>query len=405
MATVKFYLKRPKSAGKLRRQEVTICARFTLSAKERIQIKTEERIEPRFWDSKAQCVKSNAPGHVSANLYLQEFKRDLLTLYRDNFRISFQEFSELAKRKSGPRKSIWDLIDQYRAMMKQDRDAKTLARLDALIGHLKAFQEVKAFGLESMNWSFNDSFRAYLYGNGLSDSTVYRYISDIKTMLRWAEKRGFSVGTIYKEWSVVKRVATPISLTLDELERLESAILPPEADYGRDFLVLECRTGQRISDLMRFDVRDYEAGKWTFNRKKGNSIKARTVTVHFVGYCAPALMILGKHNFNLPKYTEQAINRSIKLACEKAGIDSEVRIERWQGGTCTVETKKKFEIVTTHTGRKTFITLALQCMPPKIVKDLAGIDSYQTLKHYEGESEAAIIRAHLESMEQKLKAS
>jgi hypothetical protein len=40
----------------------------------------------------------------------------------------------------------------------------------------------------------------------------------------------------------------------------------------------------------------------------------------------------------------------------------------------------------------------LQFMPHKLVMTLAGIDSYATLKHYEGESESSTIEQALEKI-------
>jgi hypothetical protein len=111
-------------------------------------------------------------------------------------------------------------------------------------------------------------------------------------------------------------------------------------------------------------------------------------------------MVLAKYNFELPKISEQKLNKNIKRVCEIAGITKEIFIERWAGNKCIRISGKKYEFISTHTGRKTFITIALQFMPPKLVKDLTGIEDYKTLKHYEGESEAEIIEGYLNKIEE-----
>ena len=54
---------------------------------------------------------------------------------------------------------------------------------------------------------------------------------------------------------------------------------------------------------------------------------------------------------------------------------------------------------------KPSLRLALQFMQPKIVKDLAGISDFKTLKHYEGDSESGVIRQQLKDMDSKMKSA
>lgn len=408
MATVKFYLKNIVVAGVARKGEVTISANFTLNRRARFQIKTEQRILVKHWDSRSQCVKSNCPDHISINLYLQDFKRNLIMLYRENHTLTFPQFRELARNQVGveEKKTLWHAWKQFFGHCQQDKDEMTCRHFTCVANHLESYetQYNKRLDFGAIDWNFYDSFRSYLYSKGVADATAYKYISMFCTFLRWASQRGYPTLEVFKQWKFVKRVRKPVPLTLSELEALEAAILPRQASIGRDYLVFECRTGQRISDIQRFNLKDFADNKWTFNRKKGNSIKSKTVTVHFVGYSEPALRILERHNFQLPKMSEQKINKNIKEACELAGIKEPVTIERWVGGKCEIIETRKCDIASTHMGRRTFITLGLQYMPPKVVKDLAGIDSYQTLKHYEGNSETEIIKSHLTAMSHQLKA-
>jgi integrase len=224
----------------------------------------------------------------------------------------------------------------------------------------------------------------------------------LKLYLPGERKRGYVINPAHKKWEIIKRQYPPIPLTLEELENLESAKIENKAhDRGRDYLALECRIGQRISDLkkIRKDLIDHENRTWTHKPQKGNRTSSKTITVYFKGYCAPAYMILAKYDFQMPKVSDQKINENIKEACKTAGIDKQIFIERWAGNRRIRIHGKKYEFISSHTGRKTFITIGLQYMPPKLVMDLAGIDSYETLKHYEGESQGDIIEQYLKSIE------
>lgn len=401
MATVKFY---PKSRGG-KDTEVSIFAVFTKSRTERFQISTDEKILLRHWDSKSQSAKANAPDSFNINRYLTEFKSKLMSLYRDNRDKSFTEFKALAQGAviTDEKKSPLAVFDKFLSQYEQDKDKKTWQKYKALGVHLGANT---GCDFAAMDWGFVDRFRTGLYSKGLQDSSVYKYIANLKTFLSWAEERNYPVNPIYKKWEVKHRVKEVISLTLPELERLESAILELGPSIGRDYLCLECRTGQRISDLKRFDVRSLKSNEWTFNRRKGRSISTKEVSVLFDGFSAPALDILKKHNFKLPELSEQKINKHIKTACKAVGINEEIVLEKWIGGRCVQTTVPKWKKMSTHIGRKTFITLALASgLSRDIVMEMVGIDDAKTLKHYKGKSDKAMRVKHLEEMNEKLKAS
>jgi integrase len=238
---------------------------------------------------------------------------------------------------------------------------------------------------------------------GLFDDTVYKYFTNLKAFLSWSEKRGYQIHPSYKTWEIIKRKHPPISLTLEELKLLSTKELPAHLDVARDFLLIECYTGQRISDILRFDQKDYQDYKWTHRPKKGNRLSSKTVTVHFVGYSQPALFILAKYNFKLPKVTEVTLNKNIKEACKLAWITSPIETERWAGNKKIMITGSKYEFLSTHSGRKTFITLGMQFgMPIEYIMELTGISEYQTLSHYRAKFEDKSIEKYLKSVSENI---
>ena len=88
-------------------------------------------------------------------------------------------------------------------------------------------------------------------------------------------------------------------------------------------------------------------------------------------------------NRALPSYTNQAMNRSIKDLCQLAGIDEPVRITTYKGNVRKDEVHPKWELVGTHTGRRTFIVHALSMgISPSIVMKWTGHSDYKAMKPY-----------------------
>jgi integrase len=437
MATVKFYLKNAKIDKVLRVDEVAIAAKFSLGRKKRFEISTGEKIVPKHWDFKGQQVKSSYRGHYEVNIYLSDFKTKLLTLYRDNRDLSFDKFKELAQSKTTTeeKKTLFLAFEQFLKAYQSEKDSKTVAKYLTLEKHLIAFDTIHAIDFPNLDFSFYDRFKSYLLAIpnpfyrkfslhpdigsssqyhmvpdnkglpiGIFDDNVYSYIIQLKTFLAWSEKRGYQVHNSFKTWEIIRRVYPPITLTAAELEQLESKVFNSKAlDVARDYLVMEARTGQRISDIKRFTPKDYNDFKWTFTPRKGNRLSNKSVTVHFKGYCASALFILQKYNWQMPVISEQKLNENIKRACKEAGIDQEISIYRWAANKRIRISGKKYEFISSHTGRKTFITLALQAgTPVEYVMQLTGISEYKTIRHYKGEFEDNKVEGYLNGIGEAL---
>jgi hypothetical protein len=445
MATVRFYLRSSKPPDP--KKEVSIFAKFTIDRTKRFEITLDEKILPKHWDPKGQSVKSTYRGHHEVNIYLSDFKTKLLTLYRENRDMPFDKFKILAQNQSGEKKTLFIAAEQFLTQYEAEKDSKTLGKYNVMVKQLRSFDQKHSIDFPNLNHQFYDRFKEHLYSIpnpnypgcclvadssdsntfsiiradrgtsvGLFDDTVYKYIVNLKTFLAWSEKRGYQVNPSFKSWEIIERRYPPISLTLAELERLESFEFTIEnikpfakkhaeltrtlkaIDIARDYLVFECRTGQRISDIKRFDLKDYGDSRWTFTPRKGNRLSSKTNTVYFKGYCEPAIYILQKYNWRMPIISEQKINDNIKTACKIAGINQEIITYRWAQNKRIRISGPKYDFISSHVGRKSFITIGLQYLSPKIVKDLAGIDSWATLKHYEGNAEGSTIEHALEKI-------
>ena len=157
-------------------------ARFTLNASDRFAISTGERIDPKFWDNQLQQVKATHPDHVSINVFLSKFKANLLTLYRDNHSLSFEEFKALAKNKpTVQKKSLLSLFPEFLQEVKRTRSHRTWLCMNTLWGHLQEIQP--SDNPEEIKRSLENRFYSTKWGKkeGLSDTTVFKYINDLKT--------------------------------------------------------------------------------------------------------------------------------------------------------------------------------------------------------------------------------
>jgi integrase len=442
--TVKFKPDHPKEKdGKLKVRPVSI--QVEVYDKGPIaDLATGEKILPKYWDFKKQEAKSIMTGHVELNLHLQEIKNGITQIWRDNKGASREVLKDFVRKvvkgetdSSSQKKTVIEAVQLFIAQYAREKEAGTVKRYKALLSKLTEYAQHRILTFENLDFNFYDAFKVYLYGIhnpvysgfsliynsglecydavprtdgnpvgepiGLMDEVVFKYFVNLKTICAWAEKRGHEVNPAYKSWETIKREYAPITLTKEELEALENYQFDSKEKHleiARDYLSLECRTGQRISDLRRFRRDDLQDGVWTFFQKKGNRIKAKLIELPLDGFAAPALVILQKYKYELPKISEQKLNENIKKACKLAGIDALMHIERWAGNRKIRITGPKYEFISTHTGKKSFITiLAGEGVPVSILSILTGTSQRTIERHYLGRIQVSKVRDHLKRVE------
>lgn len=69
--------------------------------------------------------------------------------------------------------------------------------------------------------------------------------------------------------------------------------------------------------------------------------------------------IIASRNGRLPPYqNDQVMNRNLKRLGELVGLDERVEVERTEGGARNAQIKPKYELIHTHTARRSFCTNA-----------------------------------------------
>lgn len=84
-----------------------------------------------------------------------------------------------------------------------------------------------------------------------------------------------------------------------------------------------------------------------------------------------------------PAPSNQEANRYLKELCRLAGIDEPVNVVFYKGKERIDEVHLKYELITTHVGRRTFVVKALSLgISPYIVMRWTGHSSFDSMKPY-----------------------
>ena len=85
----------------------------------------------------------------------------------------------------------------------------------------------------------------------------------------------------------------------------------------------------------------------------------------------------------LPVISNQRSNEYIHLLCKEAKIDEQVRQTYYKGNDRIDVVRPKYELVGSHTGRRTFICNALAMgIPPQVIMKWTGHSDYKAMKPY-----------------------
>jgi integrase len=245
---------------------------------------------------------------------------------------------------------------------------------------------------DEINLDFYTKFNIWIRDKEISVSTLSSHWKRIKTVMGEAHDRGLHNNTYYRKFKRVQEVSDSIALTELEVEKIEWAVLPARLDVVRDYFVAACYCGVRYSDYSKIRSSNVKNRFLTYRSQKTDILCH--IPVHW-----KLRLILEKYKGVLPELiSNQKFDKYIKEVCEIAGIDELQQTRITKGGVKRVTTKKRSQLVTSHTARRTFATrLVLKGVPVHLImlmtghKSLDSFDKYVRLRELQSKSELAKI--------------
>jgi len=241
-----------------------------------------------------------------------------------------------------------------------------------------------------MPWRVDEDFYMFFFAYCTSiskslilPSTVELYCNQIRTALRWGMRHRAEVSDSFENFELPRVNRVKVALTMDEISqiyhfdfKLWNEAQPKgkrkrrdkieNFERVRDMFVLECLLGQRYSDMSRICPSWFDDTRTIMRvpcqQKTGNTavVNIQDVSAH----PRMALEILRKYEYYSP-YKGNVNNANIRLheLLQIIGEPFSTRIIRSEyevNNKIVIEEHPLWEVISTHTGRRTFVTLALQ---------------------------------------------
>lgn len=250
---------------------------------------------------------------------------------------------------------------------------------------------VSSLSYQKINKEFYDSFLDYLYENEYSLNYIGTHIKILKTILNasfelgyhnnldfnksWFKKPSEEVFNIYLNTKELQKILE-LDFSKFKPKKLENGFMltSKKLDNARDLFLISANTGLRVSDFNKLTSKNIisDNGNNYISLVTQKNPKGLTIPINSI-----VQFILNKNDNKPPrKMPEQHINYCLKEIGELAQIDEVIVKEITLGGVKVEKEFKKFDLITNHTGRRSFCTNAYKSGMPTI--DIMAISGHST---------------------------
>lgn len=266
-------------------------------------------------------------------------------------------------------------VESKAVTAKSDGVHRTKSFYAAAIESFAVFEEA-AKPKYQLQWSLSDAFERFIdfsrhhnspmTGRRLKDSTLMTYIETARH-IRVVGMIDEPLLAIDLEWyyEFIARSEDggkdqkPLSMNYigkHVMRALELTPHPKGIALSRDLFMIGCYTGLRVSDYSRLQADQFRIR----NGKKYLEIQAKKTDKKVVVPVHPVVDEILRHYATgvPPSQVDQTINRHLKLLGEIAEIDDLIEVRRTEGGQTMTKRVPKYQLIKTHTARRSFCTNA-----------------------------------------------
>lgn len=416
--SIKFYPKEPK-------KESTVLFATVHYLGKRYRIFTGEKILTEYWMQDAQKSKYSKLNTDA------DTTNERLDVWRDVIQRAIAKFSpalyppdpdelkrEIKRLKlEGSEKS--DMLIPWVAefIPKSGRALSTRTRYNTTLGFLKRYQaETRQIRFADIDIKFYREFKSWMERKKYSLNTFGTAIKHIKVWMNEAEDEihhGIT-GHLHPKFICSSETADAVYLSVDELMKIHQLEISwetildtfPKIEHrninrkvtamklARDRFLIGAFTGLRVSDFIRITEANI---KDNFIRIK--PVKGAYISDDVVIPIHPVIrdIITSGFDFSVKAY-DQKINKQIKDIGMMAGLNEPVFITRTTGGKKETTMFKKYQVITTHTARRSAATNMYKAgIPTLAIMKITGHRTENSFLKYikiSQEENAAMLGSH-----------
>lgn len=370
-----------------------------------LKVKTPFHIDPKRWSAKKGLSKGINASEKNLNTDLEKLKGEIfenLNGVNDADLITRDWLNNIIYPKA-PETPVSDrLIDYFDTYIERKRNEcspRFTARMKVVKHFIERMQKhylekeeiKKPYRIKDVDADFKYKLQMFCETEGYAHNTTVGFFTKTKTVCNHAANN--SGGKIQISPDLNKITANyksteNIYLTFAELEKIKALDLSERLDNARDWLLISCYTGQRISDFMRFsnEMLRAEGGTLLIEFTQVKTRKKIAIPIH-----PEVKQIIEKRGGKFPKaISDQKYNTYVKEVCKAANLNELKFGRKRQTGknSPTVEGMfPKHELIASHVGRRSFATNFYGEIPTSILTAATGHATEKQFLDYIGKSE------------------
>lgn len=313
--------------------------------------------------------------------------------------------------------SFFEYSEEFVKQARENKGHEFANSFRTVLNKLREFDPHLTF--ERIDKKFYREFVNWLQGKGFSANYTGSMIRDLKRILNKATEDEINTSNAFESFKVMAEDVFNIYLTEEEIQRIydvkitEKIIIELQkenkrkqlekenrlADFpneqpmitkaniqrqiealhrARKLFVVGCWTGLRVENYLSIDPElqfDLEKGFiHAIANKNGPKLK---IPMHKL-----VRQIVEKDGFP-PTISQQKFNKQIKIIGLIAGINEKVIYSRTEGGRRAEYSQPKFELITTHTARRSFASnLLSRGIPKQFIMAVTGHTTEKSFNKY-----------------------
>lgn len=373
--------------------------RYNYDRTRRTLISTGYKIKPEYWNIKKRWIKRACPDYEEINAVLIRIMSKLgkiLTYAKDNNIDPTVEFVLLELERNREYEHRSSKVDMFDALERYIREKASLVSEDqikdyrTLRKHLTRFKDYSSQPLtfRNLNLTFYSEFMDYLFYKaekpdgsiGLLTNSAGKIVRLLKGFVNYQVIKGVIPPIDLRNFKVVEEETYAIYLSEKELATIYELDLSDDKQLEeiRDVFITGCFTGLRYSDLSSLSPEHIDLDNGNINLKQRKVHKA--VVIPMIDY-VPG--ILKKYNYALPKIPSYIFNERVKELGQRAKLKQKIEIVRKRGKDREKKVYEKWEMISSHTCRRSFCTnMYLSGFPAEELMLISGHKSPAAFMRY-----------------------
>lgn len=319
------------------------------------------------------------------NMRLQEIEYSISQLFLSIEHPTIEQIKECIgkglKSKNADKNNVCELYNEYiqEQISVAGWQPNTYKKQYTYRAHLYKF--APRLNVQELTVKFLDKLVLYYINKAkYENATTKKVISDMKWFFRWLVSKGHQIDTGILTYKVrLKDVDNPIIfLTWDEVMKIWN--YEPQQDYlkrVKDVFLFCCFTSLRYSDVALLKRDNIINDTIQFVSQKTKDF----LTIDLNKYSKSILDKYSNCDRPLPVISNQKYNNYLKELAKLCGIDTPITLVSVCGSERIVETKPKYELITSHVARRTFISQAvIMGIPIPVIMKWTGHNDYKAMQ-------------------------